>query len=266
MPNAYTPCPQPINPPPSPSGGRGGWRSVGRSVVRGIGAAALVVVVGLMLTALALGSFATLYGSFAHPSGVLFDLEANPQSAAPVAIVVGAGIRDGALDRRSGARTETAVRLFVETRASRLHFSGGSRGTPPVAALMRDYAIARGVPAEAISVETASQTTLQNAVLTREALGHLPAGTLLVTDAAHLPRAWASFVWAGYRDLQLVPADPSPGETAAQQASFIVRETLALWYNAGRMAAVSLLLLAGTDPERTIPLLDRLPIGWRFPT
>jgi uncharacterized SAM-binding protein YcdF (DUF218 family) len=258
-PKPYRPDPQRFKAPVDAAAFRGAAAGLGRVV----GMALSLVALALLLTALALASFATVYGSFAHPPPAPY---LNPTNAAPIAVVLAAGVRDGALDRRSGARTETGVRLYLEGRVGRLHSTGGSRGPTPAAALMRDYAIARGVPPEAISVETESRTTIENAVLTTEALGRLPRGAVLVTDAAHLPRAWASFVWAGQRGLALVPAHQPPAETRAHRASFIGRETLAVWLTAGRMAAVSALLRLGAEPEDTAPLLDRLPIGWRLPT
>ena len=233
-------------------------------VVTGLCAAVLVV---LVLTGLFVASFAALAGSLAHPPGTLYATEDRPRTPAPLAVVLGSGLAsDTELGRRSGARLETAIRLHAEGRVERLHFTGASRGSVSVAEVMRDYAVARGVPARAITVETRSQTTLQNALFTLREIGPLPPGTILLTDSMHLPRAWVSFVWAGAGTaLVLVPADPVHDVTLGRRLGFLARESIAIWLNLGRIIVTSVLGLAGIEVDET-PLLERAPLRWPLPT
>jgi uncharacterized SAM-binding protein YcdF (DUF218 family) len=221
----------------------------------------------LALTGLFVASFEALSASLAHPPGTLYATEDRRQPPAPLAVVLGSNLAsESVLGRRSGARLETAVRLYAEGRVERLHFTGASRGAVSVAEVMRDCALARGVPPEAITVETRSQTTLQNALFTLREIGPLPPRTILLTDAMHLPRAWASFVWAGAgTDLVLVPSDRGRDETFGRRLGFVARESLAIWGNIGRILVAAVLGLGGIDADET-PLLDRFPVRWPLPT
>jgi uncharacterized SAM-binding protein YcdF (DUF218 family) len=97
----------------------------------------------------------------------------------------------------------------------------------------RRAAAAQAIPGAALTVEAASYSTLQNALFSKPALDgtdHL----ILVTEAWHLPRAWASFVWAGDQRLSLAwSARYGP---PAQALRMIPREAAAIWFNAGRAA------------------------------
>ena len=116
-----------------------------------------------------------------------------------------------------------------------------------LAPLMRARAEAEGLPAAAILQEPNSRSTLQNALFTRDLMGgDLDAPVILVTHRYHLPRAWASFRWAGFGNLTLVAADPqtpliSPRDLAWEIAKWPV--------NILRGGAAKLLMLLG-DPER----------------
>jgi uncharacterized SAM-binding protein YcdF (DUF218 family) len=238
-----------------------------RRLLRRAGGALAWLVPALLLTGLFVASFERLAASLSHPPGTLYATEGTRPGPAPLVVVLGSGLRsETELERRSSARLETAVRLRAEGRVERLHFTGASSGTVSVAEVMRDYAVARGVPPDAITIETESRTTLQNAMFTLREIGPLPPGTLVLTDGVHLPRAWASFVWAGSgTDIVLVPSDRLPDETLARYLSFVARETLAIWLNVGRVLVASVLVLAGIDLEDS-RLLDRMPVGWLLPT
>ncbi len=135
-----------------------------------------------------------------------------PQAEAIVVISGNAG-KNGGLVGETEARLARAVALYDEGLAPRLIVSGGTTtGTETVADAMKAAAIAAGVPETAITVEGASHSTLQNALFTAD-IDDLSkaAPILLVTHRYHLPRANASFRWAGFRDITNVAADPDGG-------------------------------------------------------
>src|SRR5690606_27632940 len=77
--------------------------------------------------------------------------------------------------------------------------------TRPEGDVMRDMLITLGVPAEAITTGTTSRNTYENAIEARTMMSGPPfEPVLLVTSAAHMPRALAVFRAAG------IPADPAP--------------------------------------------------------
>ncbi len=114
---------------------------------------------------------------------------------------------DGALVGESAQRFVHAKSLYDEGSAPLLVITGG--GTPPVAPDMASAATASGVPVDAMLIEDASKSTLQNALFTAdfEALDKTQP-IIVVTHRYHLPRAWASFRWAGFQSVHLSAADP----------------------------------------------------------
>ncbi len=112
-------------------------------------------------------------------------------------------------------RVDRGVALWKAGRAPVLVMSGaGATKTEtglPDSHGMKAYALGLGVPEEAIVEEDRSYSTLQNAWFTA-ALDRIdPAEKLIVvTHRYHLPRAWASFRWAGFTDIALVAADTGP--------------------------------------------------------
>ncbi len=115
-----------------------------------------------------------------------------PQGTADVAIVLGAAAYDGRPSPVFAARIDHGIALFRAGRVRRLLFTGGF-GTGASFAesqVARRYAMARGVPASAILIETRSRTTRQNldeaAILMR---GQGLRSAFIVSDPAHLMRA-----------------------------------------------------------------------------
>ena len=174
------------------------------------------------------------------------------------AIIVLAGNtgKDGGLNAETQLRVDRAIALFEDGKAEQMVMTGGT-GTgdrPPVAEAMRDAAIAAGVPAEAILVENASFSTLQNALFTAdfETLDKA-APMILVTHRYHLLRANASFRWAGFTNLTNVAADPEGG--------FVISEAL-LWeavkwpLNIARAAAASAAMAGNVPRESFIKYLE----------
>ena len=97
-------------------------------------------------------------------------------------------------------RLERGMRLYHDRAAPLLLLSGGGAGPMPEAEIMRELALARGMPKSALLVEPASRNTVENA---REAARLLRPecrnSVLLVSDRAHLPRAALLFRLAGLR-------------------------------------------------------------------
>jgi uncharacterized SAM-binding protein YcdF (DUF218 family) len=97
-------------------------------------------------------------------------------------------------------RLELGMRLYHEGAASLLLLSGGGAGPVPEAEIMRELALAQGVPKRALLVEPGSCSTVENALEVAKLL--LPQGrnsVLLVSDRSHLPRAALLFRLAGLR-------------------------------------------------------------------
>jgi uncharacterized SAM-binding protein YcdF (DUF218 family) len=94
------------------------------------------------------------------------------------------------------ARTNEAVRLYQQGWASSLIFSGAAqdKSGPSNAAVMREEAVAAGVPASAIMIEEQGETTKQNADKTQQLLEEENINTvILVTSAYHQRRAGLEF-------------------------------------------------------------------------
>lgn len=176
-----------------------------------------------------------------------------PQADAIVVISGSGGDTDPVTDG-TRARTERGIELYQAGLAPVIVMSGGPSGrlAEPVANRMAALAIASGVPQDAILIEGRSYSTLQNALFTR-ALPDLPpdAAILLVTERYHLPRAWASFRWGGFRTITLVGADDGPVEVT----SGLLSEGIKWPANVLRALIASAAELAGVPPETIEPFL-----------
>jgi uncharacterized SAM-binding protein YcdF (DUF218 family) len=129
-------------------------------------------------------------------------------------------------------RVACAAELFVETKAPLLVLSGGGPHARPEAAAMRDIALASGVPAAAMLVETRSADTWENAAETAKLL--LPRGIeriALVSDRYHLPRAGFLFRRAGLK----VVISASPAGSLFRDLPMALRELLSLAKLAGKL-------------------------------
>lgn len=112
-----------------------------------------------------------------------------------VAIVLGGGLDTlhFVRDQKLG-RVDAAVALYARDRITRLHLSGGGDDhTSSTARALARIAMDSGVPEIAITQETQSLSTLQNALFS---LPDLPedASLLIVTEGYHAWRSWASFL------------------------------------------------------------------------
>ena len=119
---------------------------------------------------------------------------------------------------------------------------------------MAEQARASGVPDEALLVEPASRSTLQNALFTGdlEALDKTQP-VLLVSQRFHLPRAWASFRWAGFQSVEIIAADGSEEFTIDRH---LLWESVKWPFNILRGAAASVAMAGDVPRESWIAYLE----------
>lgn len=134
----------------------------------------------------------------------------------------------GQLGPGSRMRADRCGALWRAGVAPVVVFSGGvpRAGGPSAARAMADRS---GLPDAAIRLEESSHSTLQNALFTLRITGP-DARLILVTEAFHLPRSWASFRVMGAGDPALAPA----GRLRSQGRLMLLRETAAIWFNVAR--------------------------------
>jgi len=179
-----------------------------------------------------------------------------PPVSAPMIVVLGAGTAaDGTLGSNTIPRFELGLALLDAGVSDRIHFTGGEehRGVTE-GPLMAEIARER-FPDARITSEGRSRSTLQNAFFTVQQIGPIPPGSILVTDAVHLFRGWASFRWAGSGALVLMPATDLASIPATDRSRRILHETLAVWLNAGRAARYGWLRLTGSDADAAATVL-----------
>ena len=187
--------------------------------------AGLALVVGLVFMAVFPILWRALVQGYYEPR--IFGIAAVPER--PVAIVFGAAVfRGGRLSTVLRDRMETAIQLYENGQVERILVSGDTRSSgysEPVA--MADYAIQRGVPAEAIELDHGGQRTYDSCYRAGHEFGVKKA--ILVTQAFHLPRALFTCDRLGISAVG-VAADQRPYRGARWYA---VRETaatlVALW-------------------------------------
>ncbi len=133
---------------------------------------------------------------------------------ADVAIVLGA-TTDG--DQPSPVyeeRLRHAVDLYHRSRVGRLLLTGGKAEGEPLseAEVGRRWVLAQGVPADAVLLETESQSTRENLFNASALLGEQVGKVLVVSDPLHMRRAMWMAKAAG------LVADPSPTPTTRYQS------------------------------------------------
>lgn len=107
----------------------------------------------------------------------------------PVAIVFGAGLEpDGSPSMALRDRLDGAVAAFEAGRVPHLLMTGDNSSTQyDEVTAMRDYVVARGVPAEAVTRDYAGFDTYDSCYRARDVFGVRAA--VLITQDYHLPRA-----------------------------------------------------------------------------
>ena len=105
---------------------------------------------------------------------------------------------EGRASERLRRRVALAVELYRAGAASAMVVSGGGAGPVAEAEIMRDMALAAGVPETALLCEAGSRNTVENALNTARLLRERGMGrVILVSDRTHLPRAGLVFRLAG---------------------------------------------------------------------
>lgn len=170
---------------------------------------------------------------------------------ADVIVCLGAGMDpDGTLDSAALARVDRCVQLYEAGLAPAIVFSGGVAHVdgPNAGGQMARYARSLGVPEENTVIEGRAQSTLQNALFSLELVPDA-LEIILVTEAFHLPRSWASFHWARWemglsndRSFHLVMSEDVRRNQPDDAIDWIVlaRESVAIWFNALRATAFSI--------------------------
>lgn len=179
----------------------------------------------------ALGTLESRYPNFA----------AMDAPAADAAIVLGGAIgapippRHAPELQEASDRILYAAQLFKAGKVKAILVSGGnlpwSTAAEPEAETIRGLLVSWGVPADVIFTGGASRTTAENAREVKEMWPRLGfSSALLVTSAAHMPRAYAAFKKAG------LPVTPAPADIRIVSKPF---DLLDLLPDAGALAETS---------------------------
>jgi len=129
---------------------------------------------------------------------------------------------------QAAERLLAAVDLYRRYPTARIVFTGGSGnvvfGGPPESGMAARFLQSLGVPRERIEVESRSRNTMENAVNTKRLVEPKPGERwLLITSAAHMPRAMGLFREAGFF-VEAYPVDWQTGgwrDIATQSLSLL---------------------------------------------
>lgn len=191
--------------------------------------------------AYAILSLAMLAWTFLWPAP---DLDAI--APADAIICLGGGMdAQGVLAEPTLKRVERCAALYNAGLAPMVLFTGGTASPdgPSAAGQMGRYAETLGVPTSAILTEDRAQSTLQNALFSLPLIPDA-ASLIVVTEAFHLPRSWASIKWAAWELGTLSPAitlvksqNVRLNPNGHPNKNILVRESIALPFNALRAIA-----------------------------
>ncbi len=204
---------------------------------------ALVVCVGGLVYA---GTAAFIY-NYADPDPM-------PEAAA-IVVLSGPVIGGAELLGETRERTDRGVALWQAGVAPTIVMTGGSPDVrkPAMAVNMAAVARAAGVAPDAVLTEPAAQSTLQNAWFTADLPGiDKSQPIVVVTHRYHLPRAWASFRWAGFKDVTLVAPDDGPMEITSE----FLAEGIKWPLNIARAVGAQAALFAGSAEADVLPWLE----------
>lgn len=163
-----------------------------------------------------------------------------PVDGYDVAVVLGARLRaDGTPPPALVRRVARGVELLRAGTVGHLLMSGGPTGAAGVeAAVMRDIALAAGVPAGRIAVERRALNTIQNALFCRVLLRRRDwRRVLVVTDSFHVPRTRYIFARLG---LAVAVSGVRPERPSTQWWLAHLREAAALPWTLLRIEAFRL--------------------------
>lgn len=178
--------------------------------------AAALQLLGVVMTLLAIVSFTSLSCLALAPLERRFPPE-RPATAAGIIVLGGAvSFRDTDFGPRADLgeaadRIREAVRLAQGYPDAPIYIVGGNviprRGRPPesraIAVMLQEFGVAR----DRLVLETQSRTTAENARFLASLEHARSGGWLLVTSAAHMPRAMGVFRAAGFSNLYAAPTD-----------------------------------------------------------
>jgi len=123
--------------------------------------------------------------------------EWNDPKGDTLIVLGGSALEDGTMGLNSYWRAVYAARAFPEG-FQRIVISGGAQpGSSAVASGMRDFLMAKGIPSSAITVETDSHNTRENAVNVSKLLAAQSGVHVLMTSDLHMFRARRAFKKAG---------------------------------------------------------------------
>jgi uncharacterized SAM-binding protein YcdF (DUF218 family) len=169
-------------------------------------------------------------------------------------VVLGAGFDDSGLDSDARDRLDAAIALYDRGIAPRLHVTGGGRDGLTGGGLMQARAIAAGVPDSAITAETLSQSTLQNALFSKPFLTDTP-DFLLVTEGFHVWRSWLSFSWAGLTPARACASSAFSVYGKRGTVTMVAVGSVKLWGNAVRAGLWGFFGLIGLQSQVSVDLL-----------
>lgn len=160
-----------------------------------------------------------------------------PVDTYDVAIILGARLRpDGSPSPALARRVRHGVALARAGQAGALLMTGGATGgLAPEAQVMRDLALASGLPAERVHVEERARNTIENALFSAPLIRQAGWRRLLVvTDSFHRPRAAYIFRRFG---LEVAVAGVRPEQPSGQWWLAHLREAAALPWTMLRVEA-----------------------------
>lgn len=187
-------------------------RGLARRILLAAAAVVTLALVVLLVTAARIGTFGTVD-------------ETRP---ADTAIVLGAAVVGDEPTPVFAARIDHAIDLYREGMVDIIIFTGARSPEDELseAEAARRYALARGVPADAILTEEASRITSENIANAAQIMRqHDLVSSLVVSDPPHMLRSVRMARDAGI-DAASSPTPTSGYQTFATQLPFIARETV----------------------------------------
>jgi len=182
-----------------------------------LGTLFLLLVSSPFISAKILAPLEGRYPALLHPQKILWQRSADDTSPKWIVVLGGGHVSDPRLpvtsqiDPAALGRLIEGVRLYKAIAGSRLLVSGGKVYDPvPEADVMARIAVILGVNPHDITRERRSRDTEDEAVLIAKLVGDKR--FLLVTSAAHLPRAMALFKKQGLHPI------PAPADYQVKQA------------------------------------------------